>query len=236
MNAGAEPRLSVVIPARNEEALVEHALESVCLQTTPLAQLEVVVVDNASTDGTAAAVERFRASRPELYVRLTSEAAVGVSRAKNAGARAARGEWIIFMDADSRMAPDLTARVLRGAEAGYAAGSIRVVADSQDRLDRAFFGLMEFGKRLFSHQAQMFFCGREVFLRHGGFREELRLAEDRELLARLQQAGVRMCQVNDSWIATSPRRLRRLPMRLNMPVMFVRWALANWGIGRTWRY
>ena len=140
------------------------------------------------------------------------------------------------MDADSRMAPDLASQVLGSVEESYAAGSIRVVADSPDRLDRAFFDLMEFGKRLFSHQAQMFFCSRSLFLQLGGFQEDLRLAEDREFLARVQQTGAPMCQVNESWIATSPRRLRRFPLRLNMPLTFIRWALANWGIGRTWRY
>ena len=236
MNAGTRPRLSVIIPARNEEELIECALASVAGQTVPLAQLEVVVVDNASTDGTVSAVSRFRSTSPDLAILLTSEAEVGVSRAKNHGARAAHGDWLVFMDADSRMAPDLAARVLGRVEAGYAAGSIRVVADSQDWLDRAFFGLMEFGKRLFSHQAQMFFCSRRLFLENQGFQEDLLLAEDREFLARVQSAGVSMCQVNDTWIATSARRLRRLPFRLNMPLMFIRWALANWGIGRTWRY
>ncbi len=236
MNAGTEPRLSVIIPARNEQEYIERALASVASQSLPLAQIEAVVVDNASTDGTAAAIDRFRRARPDLAVLLASEPVAGVSRTKNLGARSARGEWLIFMDADSRMAPDLAAQVLGFAEAGFAAGSIRVVADSEDWLDRAFFGLMEFGKRLFSHQAQMFFCSRALFIKHRGFREDLRLAEDREFLARVQQTGVPMCQVDDSWIATSPRRLRRLPMRLNVPLMFVRWALANWGIGRTWRY
>ena len=77
------------------------------------------------------------------------------------------------MDADSRMAPDLAARVVRRGRRGYPAGSIRIIADSHDPLDRAFFGLLEFGKDLFKLQAQMFYCSRELFTRLGGFAEGL---------------------------------------------------------------
>jgi hypothetical protein len=62
------------------------------------------------------------------------------------------------------------------------------------------------------------------------------LAEDRDFLDRLRATGVAVGHVDESWIATSPRRLHRGPWRLGLPLMFVRWALANWGIGRRWRY
>ncbi|MFI5270356.1 MAG: glycosyltransferase, partial [Chloroflexota bacterium] len=88
----------------------------------------------------------------------------------------------------------------------------------------------------FKLPAQMLYCERDSFLRLGGFDEELRLAEDRELLVRLMHAGVSVCRLTESQIATSPRRLRRLPGRLGMLTMLLRWALANWGIGRAWPY
>ncbi len=232
----ATPDLSVVIPARNEEQYVGAALASVAAQTWPLERLEIVVVDNGSTDATAEVVRAFQAAHPQLTIQLVDEPRAGVAQAKNRGASAARGEWLLFLDADSRMAPDLAERVVAWGRKGYPAGSIRIVADSQDYLDRAFFGLMEFGKNLFKLQAQMFYCARELFTGMGGFAVGLRLAEDREFLIRLEQAGNRLCQVRESWIATSPRRLRRLPYRLSMVTTLVRWTLANWGIGRRWRY
>jgi glycosyltransferase involved in cell wall biosynthesis len=198
--------------------------------------LEIVVVDNGSVDATSAVVQSFAETQPRLSVSLLHESTAGVARAKNRGAAAARGQWVIFMDADSRMAPDLAARVVHWGRAGYQAGSIRIKADSNDLLDRAFFGLMEFGKGLFTVHAQMFFCERALFTRLNGFGEELVLAEDREFLSRLEQAGTPLCQVRESWIATSPRRLHRLPLRLSMVTTLFRWALANWGVGRRWRY
>jgi glycosyltransferase involved in cell wall biosynthesis len=189
----AEPLVSVIVPARDEARYITAALASAAAQTWPLDALEVVVVDNGSTDGTAAAVRAYMEAMPDLALCVLDEPVKGVARAKNRAARAARGRWLIFLDADSRMAP---------------------------------FGI----------RAQMFYCARETFLHLGGFDETLALAEDREFLARLAGAGIPVCHLMESWIATSPRRLRRLPWRLGMLTMLLRWALANWGIGRRWRY
>ncbi|MER3405017.1 MAG: glycosyltransferase [Chloroflexota bacterium] len=228
--------MSVIIPARNEERWIRGALESVVAQRWPPAGIEVIVVDNGSTDGTAAAVQAFAAAHPFLALQLVREPQRGVARAKNRAVSAARGRWLVFLDADSRMAPDLLTQVLAWACRGYPAGSIRIVADSDDWLDRAFFNLLEFGKRLFGIRAQMFYCERELFLSLHGFDETLQLAEDREFLVRVQRAGIPVCHVTTSWIATSPRRLHALPCRLGMVTMLGRWALAYWGIGRRWRY
>lgn len=228
--------VSVVIPARNEECHVRAALASVAVQAGPGATLEAVVVDNGSTDHTAEQVEAFAAEHPELAVRLLSEPRPGVARARNRGAAAALGEWIVFLDADSRLAPDLVACVRRRACAGWPAGSIRLVADSTNRVDQGFFRLMEFGKVLFGIRAQMFYCRRDLWERFGGFDERLQCGEDREFLTRLQRAGIPVCHLSETWIATSTRRLHARPFRLGMLAMFGRWALAQAGIGRQWRY
>ncbi len=232
----AERDVSVVIPARNEAAYIRTALASAAAQRLSGATVEVIVVDNGSVDATADVVRAFVAAQQHLDVRLVGEPEPGLARAKNAGARVARGEQLVFLDADSWMAPDLLACVLARARSGYPAGSIAVVADSRDWLDRGFFALMELGKRLFAIHAQMFYCSRALFERFSGFDEDLRLAEDREFLARLERAGVPVCHLTESWIATSPRRLHGLPLRLGVPLTFARWALAHRGIGRRWQY
>lgn len=230
------PEVSIVIPARNEEIFIGRALDSIASQSWPLERLEVVVVDNGSHDRTATVVREFARNTPGLQVRLLHEPLPGRARAKNRGAQAAIGEILIFLDADSAMAPDLVTQVTEAYGAGYPAGSIRIIADSPDLLDRAFFGLMEFGKRLFQIRAQMFYCSRELFLALGGFDERLQIAEDREFLQRVQRSGVQVCHLSASWIVTSPRRLRRLPLRLGLLTTFARWLLAHLGIGRSWPY
>jgi glycosyltransferase involved in cell wall biosynthesis len=96
---------SVVVPAFNAECMIEACLESVLAQT--LSPLEVLVVDDASSDGTEAAVRRcerkFEAAGIALeYFRLAENS--GPSIARNKGIRAAKGSYIAFLDADDAWA------------------------------------------------------------------------------------------------------------------------------------
>jgi glycosyltransferase involved in cell wall biosynthesis len=230
------PRVSVVIPARDEEAFVAGAIDSAVDQTMPTDEIEVIVVANACRDRTADVVRAYAADHPAFAVRLVEEAIAGVARAKDLGARVAHGQVLLFLDADSRMSPDLAARVAARAAQGERAGSIRIVADSADRLDLAFFRLIEWGKGLFGIHANMLWCDRELFLANDGFDVTLNHAEDLEFLRRLSLGGTRLGHISESWIATSPRRLRRLPFRLGMATTLGRWALGHMGLGRRWPY
>ena len=212
------------------------AIDSVAAQTHPLAEIEAIVVANGCRDGTADAVRLAARTTDGVEVRLVEEARPGIARAKNLGAQAARGGILVFLDADSRLAPNLVARVAERADRGETAGSIRIVADSTDRLDLGFFRLIEWGKGLFGIHANMLWCRRQAFLEEGGFDETLNHAEDVELLRRLSRKGVRVGHVSETWIATSPRRLRRLPLRLGMVTTLGRWALGHVGLGRRWPY
>lgn len=228
--------ISVIIPARNEEAFVARALRSIARQAWPLERLEAIVVDNASSDGTAAVVLQVARELAPLRIVLVEERTPGRSRAKNRGAAVAQGTLLLFLDADSVMAPTLAAEIIAHRHIGYPAGSVRVIAETTDFFDRWFFELMEIGKTSFRIRAQMLYCSREWFERSGGFDESLEIAEDREFLQRLQGRGVPVCHLTTSWIATSPRRLRRLPLRLGLVITFLRWLLAELGVGRHWRY
>ena len=230
-----EHDLSVVIPARNEQDYVRAALDSVATQTLPIERLEAVVVDNGSSDGTSDVVRSFAADHPDFAVTLAVEPTPGAARARNIGAKTATGRLLLFLDADSRMAPDLAEHIIKAGQS-HRAGSVKIIADSNDRLNRGFFNLLEFGKVLFHIRAQMFYCERGLFLSHNGYNEDLLVAEDKEFLKRLQRAGIDVCHVNSSWIATSTRRLDGAPLRLGLFATFGRWAMGQAGIGRRWRY
>lgn len=93
------PRFTVVIPAYNAAATLARAIESVRAQTWPAH--EILIVDDGSTDDTADIARQFGAP-----VRLIQQANQGVSVARNAGAAAATGDWLAFLDADDWYTPD----------------------------------------------------------------------------------------------------------------------------------
>ena len=98
----AERSISIVIPVRNGAATLEACLAAACAAARA-GRAEVVVVDDASGDASAEIARRF----PCRLVRL--EARGGVSRARNAGARVAAGELLLFIDADCLLPPDAVA-------------------------------------------------------------------------------------------------------------------------------
>ncbi len=100
-------KLSVIIPAFNEEKELAPCLASVrlaVLEVSPELEVEVIVVDNNCTDRTA---EIGR----EGGAQVVFEPVRQISRARNAGARAATGSWLLFIDADSRLSPETFAEL-----------------------------------------------------------------------------------------------------------------------------
>jgi glycosyltransferase involved in cell wall biosynthesis len=100
------PTLTVVIPALNEEATIEGGLTTVLAQDYP--GLEVIVLNDRSTDRTGEILEGLQRHHPNLgIVHLTRlpEGWLGKNHALLLGARAARGEWLLFTDADVHFAP-----------------------------------------------------------------------------------------------------------------------------------
>lgn len=101
------PALSVVIPAYNRAASIVAAIESVLRQS--FGDFELVVVDDGSADGTAAAAEAVADPRLRV-VRLGANR--GAAAARNAGVAEARGAWIAFQDSDDEWLPEKLARQL----------------------------------------------------------------------------------------------------------------------------
>jgi chlorobactene glucosyltransferase len=104
---GRPPSVSTVVPARDEERGIEEAVRSHLAQDYP--DHEVIVVDDRSTDGTARILSRLAAEDPRLRVIAGVEPPAGWLGKPHAlfqGARAARGELLLFADADVRYAPD----------------------------------------------------------------------------------------------------------------------------------
>jgi glycosyltransferase involved in cell wall biosynthesis len=110
--------LSVIIPAFNEERLIERCLQSVSTSLAanykPGFTSEIIVVDNNSTDGTAHLARQAGA-------RVVFEPINHIGRARNSGAAEAR-DWLLFVDADSILSPGLLSEILRLIEDGKSVG------------------------------------------------------------------------------------------------------------------
>lgn len=107
--------ISAIIPARNEEAAIARAVESVAAQPEVV---EVIVVDDQSSDGTAAILGDLAARIPKLKVLDAGELPrgwTGKNHAASIGAAAARGDWLLFTDADTYHYPGSARRALADA-------------------------------------------------------------------------------------------------------------------------
>lgn len=106
-------KTSVVIPARNEEAYIGDCIESLVGQILPFD--EIIVVDNASTDATRTIIRKYASSNAN--VTLLTEVRIGRHSAQATGFKLATGEWIVRIDADTRLAPDWNQKLHQHIEA-----------------------------------------------------------------------------------------------------------------------
>jgi hypothetical protein len=96
LGTGTQPLVSIVIPCYNQAAFLRDAIESALAQT--YRRVEVIVIDDGSTDDTAAVADRYP-------VRWRRQPNRGVSAARNSGLAETRGEYVVFLDADDRLLP-----------------------------------------------------------------------------------------------------------------------------------
>ena len=102
-------KVSVIVPCYNEQSTIRLLLEALHEQTFPRAEMEVIVADGLSTDGTRDAIAAFQKEFSELSVRVVENTNRSIPAALNRAIEAARGEIIIRMDAHSKPYPDYVA-------------------------------------------------------------------------------------------------------------------------------
>lgn len=196
------PTISVIIPLFNKAAYVESAL--VALASQLQAGDEIVVVDDVSTDDGPARVERLAAALPDTHLRLLRQARNGgPATARNAGAADARGDYLLFFDADDIPHPQLMAPLRQciarhpsesmftydlalqahGETADMAPAQALANVSTEVLLPGAFVRASLMGKPLCTASST---CVRtKAFQAAGGFQPGLRYCEDPELWARL---------------------------------------------------
>lgn len=205
-------KLSLVIPALNEEKFLPRLLSSLTTQTRT--DFEVVVVDGSSKDRTVEVAQSFRSQLPTLQVLVSEKAGLPLQR--NIGARATQGEWLVFIDSDSILLPYFIERLEN------------FIAERQPELFTSWFrpDSEDSGDALFTLVANSFVEGsiyfrrpiapgpltavrRDVFELVNGFDESLTFGEDYDLTHRITGHGIPLQILRETLYVYSLRRVRR---------------------------
>ena len=197
--------LSIVIPARDEEARLGSCLESIRASARQLAQpVEVVVVLNRCTDGTEAVATGAGA-------RIVREDARNLAAIRNAGAGAAQGEILVTIDADSRMSRGMLPAVRQAIESGlWVGGGVRVRPERWSAGIRVSWWVLSLALALTRLSGGLYWCRRRDFHAIGGFDEGLSFGEDLDFAGRLRSwgrtRGLGYRTLRHEWITTSCRK------------------------------
>ena len=185
MDKGGKSFFSIIIPAFNEEKTISQTLESVLGQNFPRHQYEIIVVNNNSTDKTAAMVKKFPA------VKLIHEPKQGYVYALKRGAKEASGEILVFTDADTIVPPDWLSQYQKA----YQNPRVVVVggaANFQPKfglifLIQAFLNL--FGLLTKVASGFNFSLRRDIYEKIGGFNPQINFHADTDLILRAKKEG-----------------------------------------------
>jgi glycosyltransferase involved in cell wall biosynthesis len=208
--------VSVIVPAFNEELLLEESLGQIKVGLTAFSRrgwnTELIVCDNNSADRTAEIAQAAGA-------RVVFEPVNQIALARNSGAASATGDWLIFIDADSRPSMELFEDVADQIEGGRClAGGCTIKLEGhypKANLVAAFWnGISRVGKFV---AGSFIFCEAAAFRETGGFSRDLFAGEEIELIPRLKRLargkGKRIVILHRHPMLTSARKMRLYTLR-----------------------
>lgn len=209
-DAVCQVKVSVIIPAYNEERLLGESLNHVHRAMQAFVSrdwaVELIVCDNNSSDETASVARTAGA-------KVVFEPVNQIARARNSGAAAATGDWFIFVDADSHPSPELFAAAANAiASDSCIAGGAPVDMLTVSRLANFSVRGWNFISRTLQWMAGSFlFCRADVFRSLSGFNQELFASEEIDLSRRLKRFGRKVGKpvviLRGVAIKSSPRKI-----------------------------
>lgn len=184
-------RLSFIVPCHNEMDWLPKLLLSLNSCATRFDEIEFVIVDNASSDKT---VESLWQLVPSLKyrVRLVHELRKGVSLARNTGALVAKGDVLIFVDADNTLTQQFIDQLwCVSSPPKFCGATIRTLADSGSLKGSIVFYILEMIKLLSPRPFGKSVAKKAAFLEIGGFDEHIKLGENVLFTSRLKAFAIR---------------------------------------------
>lgn len=229
-------RLSIIIPAFNEEKLLPETLRRIRAATEPFSgDCELIVVDNESTDRTREIAESFGAT-------VITETVKNIGAIRNTGARAAKGEVLVFFDADTFI-PDTLLTVIdeKMRDPKCFGGAVDVDYEKFERWWLRFMkSAWKFWGPIFNmKQGAAQFFERSVFDALGGYDERIYLGEDIDIYWRLtkyaKQNDGSLAFIEEPKVITSPRRFDKMSIWDTMVLTHPVYILLNWKRSKPWR-
>ena len=214
------PFVSIVVPAFNEAQLIGRALSSIrdAAQAQAGLGFELIVCDNDSTDETAQIARQHGAQ-------VVHESHRQIARARNTGARAARGKWLLFVDADSEVSEGLLRDTLVAMHnPSVAAGGACVRFKPESLLIKPLMWLGNSYLRCFKMAPGAYlFCQRQIFDAVGGFDEALYATEELDLFKRIKRhlrgGRLRIAISHRNPVVTSARKLKLYGVGENLALL-----------------
>lgn len=202
-------KMSVVIPAHNEQALIAQCLDSVKRAADRIhTPVEIIVCLNACTDNTAAIAA-------EKGAVLVEESRRNVASVRNTGVAASSGDVIITLDADSRLSVGYLQQVEKAISKGAIGGGSWMFADRITLMTLLFGALLVMpSQAMLRFSGGMFWLRRDVFTAVGGFEEQYLTGEDFALWRKLRRYARSQRQpygmIWRAYVMTSARKLDEL--------------------------
>lgn len=192
MKKQTQPEVSVVIPCYNEATYIDRLLEALTCQTHPA--FEVIVSDAESKDGTEAVVETYRT---KLDIQLVQTPPAGPAAGRNVGAALAKGEWLLFLDADDDIDdPDFISVMLSESEKNKWETATPKVKHRDASFTENIGSKLNYGYiKLLAHTKHPVAPGwciltkRQLFLDNNGFNEKIHFGEDYDYVSRVGRYG-----------------------------------------------
>lgn len=195
-------KVSVIIPAYNEENFIQKTIEFYKNESFPL---EVIVIVNNSDDRTFEIAKLYA----DKVLNLSGE--IGVSSARNEGAKIADGEIFIFSDADSYLEKNSIAKIVEKT-GGKTVGTLLGKEDEGRFKGKIFFFFKNWIHRLRIYQgvaAGVLVCHKDIFLRTGGFDKDKKIGEFLDFIKRAKKNGADYRVFTDCYAITSMRRYEK---------------------------
>ncbi len=199
-------RISVIVPAYNEANYIRKMLTS--LKRQVFRDFEIIVKDGESSDSTITIAKKFTD-------KIISSKDISVSEARNHGAKYAKGNVLVFVDADTVLPPNLLQEIAEVMEnKRVVGGSCRKLPGNRSILDRIVYEFVNISTHLsvYLHvggaHGNCFFIRNKIFKQVGGFNPRIKIAEEQELVRKAMKFGDFIFFQN-RYVTEHPRRIQK---------------------------